>query len=79
MIHAPPVAAQRPDLAPTLERLRDEHERIAALVARLQAAVDGQADPVALRAEVDRLTGELERHLSYEEEQLVPALDAALR
>jgi hypothetical protein len=31
-----------------------------------------------LRAEVDRLTGELERHLSYEEEQLVPALDAAL-
>lgn len=74
----PLVAAQRPDLAATLERLRVEHERIAALVARLQAAVDGQADPVALRREVDRLTEELERHLSYEEEHLVPALDAAL-
>jgi deazaflavin-dependent oxidoreductase (nitroreductase family) len=74
----PLVAAQRPDLAPTLERLRVEHDRVAVLVARLQAAVDGQADPVALRAEVDRLSGELERHLAYEEEQLVPALDAAL-
>jgi deazaflavin-dependent oxidoreductase (nitroreductase family) len=74
----PLVAAQRPDLAATLDRLRVEHEEIAALVARLQAAVDGQADPDAVRAEVDRLTAELERHLAYEEEQLVPALDAAL-
>jgi hypothetical protein len=29
-----------------------------------------------LRQEVERLTDELERHLSYEEEQLVPVLDA---
>jgi hypothetical protein len=52
--------------------------RIAALVPGCRRPVDGEADPVALRAEVDRLTGELERHLDYEEEQLVPALDAAL-
>jgi deazaflavin-dependent oxidoreductase (nitroreductase family) len=75
----PMLAERRPDLAPTLERLRVEHERIAALVAQLQAAVDGPADPVRLRREVERLTDELEQHLSYEEEQLVPALDAALR
>jgi deazaflavin-dependent oxidoreductase (nitroreductase family) len=75
----PMLARQRPDLAPTLERLSVEHERIAALVAQLQAAVDGSADPVRLRREVERLTDELEQHLSYEEEQLVPALDAALR
>jgi deazaflavin-dependent oxidoreductase (nitroreductase family) len=75
----PLLAGQRPDLAPTLERLRVEHERIAALVAQLQAAVDEPADPVRLRREVERLTDELEQHLSYEEEQLVPALDAALR
>jgi deazaflavin-dependent oxidoreductase (nitroreductase family) len=73
----PFLAEQRPDLAPTLERLRAEHERIAALVTQLQAAVTGPADPETLRREVDRLTGELERHLTYEEEQLVPALDAA--
>ncbi|TWF77785.1 deazaflavin-dependent oxidoreductase (nitroreductase family) [Pseudonocardia hierapolitana] len=74
----PLLAAQRPDLAATLERLHVEHERIAALVAQLQATVDGPGDPLLLRREVDRLTDELERHLSYEEEQLVPALDAAL-
>ena len=73
----PLLAGQRPDLAPTLERLRAEHEQIAALVTQLQAAVAGPADPETLRREVDRLTGELERHLAYEEEQLVPALDAA--
>jgi deazaflavin-dependent oxidoreductase (nitroreductase family) len=75
----PLVAAQRPDLAVTLERLRVEHERIAALVDGLRAAVGGTAGPAQLRREVDRLTAELEQHLSYEEEQLVPALDAALR
>jgi deazaflavin-dependent oxidoreductase (nitroreductase family) len=74
----PLVVARRPDLAPTLERLRVEHERIAALVAQLRAAVAGPADPALLRREVDRLTEELERHLSYEEERLVPALDAVL-
>jgi deazaflavin-dependent oxidoreductase (nitroreductase family) len=74
----PFLAEQRPDLTPVLEQLRDEHERIAALVAQLRAAVAGPADPALLRREVDRLTEELERHLSYEEERLVPALDAVL-
>jgi deazaflavin-dependent oxidoreductase (nitroreductase family) len=74
----PLLTAQRPDLAPTLERLRVEHERIAALVAQLRATVADPADAVLLRREVDRLTDELERHLSYEEEQLVPALEAVL-
>jgi deazaflavin-dependent oxidoreductase (nitroreductase family) len=75
----PMLAARHPDLEPTLGRLRIEHERIAALVAQLRATVGDAADPALLRREVDRLTGELERHLAYEEEQLVPALDAALR
>jgi iron-sulfur cluster repair protein YtfE (RIC family) len=74
----PLLAAQRPDLAPVIERLRVEHERVAALVAQLRDTVAGPADPALLRREVDRLTDELEQHLSYEEEQLVPVLDAAL-
>ncbi|WP_433393848.1 nitroreductase/quinone reductase family protein [Micromonospora sp. KLBMP9576] len=67
---------QRPDLAATLDRLRDEHRRIAALVDRLQQVVgDPDADPAEARREVERLTTELEDHLTYEEEQLIPVLD----
>ncbi|MDO3705743.1 nitroreductase/quinone reductase family protein [Micromonospora sp. C28SCA-DRY-2] len=69
---------QRPDLAATLARLREEHRRVAELVERLRAVLaDATADPVQLRRQVDRLTDELERHLTYEEEQLIPVLDGA--
>ncbi|MFI1768530.1 nitroreductase/quinone reductase family protein [Streptomyces sp. NPDC020800] len=73
----PFLADRHPQLAPVLERLRAEHDRVAVLVADLRRAVSGEhPDPAAARAEVDRLTAELEAHLAYEEEQLVPALDA---
>ncbi|WDZ82262.1 nitroreductase/quinone reductase family protein [Micromonospora cathayae] len=65
-----------PELAPTLERLRAEHERIAAVLAELQAALTRpDPDPTVLLPEVDRLIAELENHLTYEEEQLIPILD----
>ncbi|GAA4967597.1 nitroreductase/quinone reductase family protein [Actinoplanes utahensis] len=67
-----------PGLAPTIARLRAEHQTVAELVERLRAAL---ADPdltrAALIAEVDALTGDLERHLAYEEEALIPVLDGA--
>jgi deazaflavin-dependent oxidoreductase (nitroreductase family) len=67
---------QRTDLAPTLARLREEHRRIAALVERLQQVVNAtDAEPAEVRREVERLTTELEAHLAYEEEQLIPVLD----
>ncbi|WBB81424.1 nitroreductase/quinone reductase family protein [Micromonospora sp. WMMD882] len=72
-----PALAARPELAPTLARLNAEHEAIAALLDTLQRAVaDTGTTPAALLAEVDRLIAELENHLTYEEEQLIPALDA---
>jgi deazaflavin-dependent oxidoreductase (nitroreductase family) len=74
----PMLAERRPDLAPTLDRLRAEHGRIAALVDDLQEVLAGPADPARLRDEVDRLTEELEAHLAREEADLVAALDAAL-
>nr|WP_107906144.1 nitroreductase/quinone reductase family protein [Streptomyces chartreusis] len=68
---------RHPELAPTLARLRDEHDRIAELVEDLRRVVgDENADPDTARREVDRLTTELEAHLTYEEEQLIPILDA---
>jgi deazaflavin-dependent oxidoreductase (nitroreductase family) len=73
----PFLAARHPRLVPTLERLREEHGRVAALVEELRRAVSGEhPDPAAARTEVDRLTTELEAHLAYEEQQLVPVLDA---
>ncbi|MFH8701758.1 nitroreductase/quinone reductase family protein [Streptomyces chartreusis] len=66
-----------PELAPALARLRNEHDRIAELVEDLRRVVgDENADPDTARREVERLTTALEAHLTYEEEQLIPLLDA---
>lgn len=73
-----PMLGTDPSLAPVLDRLRAEHAAIKVLLDDLQEAVgaDGADRDTTLR-EVDRLVEELGRHLAYEEEQLVPVLDAA--
>ncbi|KOU68956.1 cation-binding protein [Streptomyces sp. MMG1533] len=73
----PVLAGRHPEAADALARLREEHVRIAALAEDLRRAVtaEGTARDTA-RAEVERLTAELEAHLTYEEEQLIPLLDA---
>lgn len=71
----PFLADRHPTAAPMIERLREEHARVAALVEDLRTAI-GTADPATARTEVERLTTELEAHLTYEEEQLIPLLDA---
>ncbi|MFE9021949.1 nitroreductase/quinone reductase family protein [Streptomyces sp. NPDC007808] len=74
----PVLADRHPEFAPALARLGEEHERIAELVEDLRRAVSAEAaDPATARAEVERLTAALEDHLAYEEEQLIPILDAA--
>lgn len=73
----PTLAHRYPELTPVVERLRQEHVRIAALLDALQGLVTAEgADARAALPEVDRLIGELEGHLAYEEEQLIPVLDA---
>jgi len=75
----PLVADRHPEAAPALARLREEHERIAALAEDLRRAVTAEdTDRDTARAEVERLTAELEAHLTYEEEQLIPLLDATV-
>jgi len=71
------LAQHHPELAPTLELLSSEHQKIAALLEDLQKVISTEgADPVLVLADVERLTDELEAHLTYEEEQLIPILDA---
>jgi deazaflavin-dependent oxidoreductase (nitroreductase family) len=73
----PLLADHHPALAPALDRLRQEHERIAELLEELRhvLAHDPQdTDPGRVLSQVERLTNELEAHLTYEEEQLIPLL-----
>jgi deazaflavin-dependent oxidoreductase (nitroreductase family) len=72
----PVLADRHPELAPVIERLSVEHQKVAVLIDSLQKVIDADgADPAFVLAEVDRLADELEAHLRYEEEQLVPILD----
>jgi deazaflavin-dependent oxidoreductase (nitroreductase family) len=71
------LAQRDPELAPTIALLQQEHERIAVLLGDLERLVaDEGADPALVLPEVERLTEELEAHLTHEEEQLIPVLDA---
>ncbi|MFB7588964.1 nitroreductase/quinone reductase family protein [Streptomyces sp. NPDC056169] len=63
-----------PELADSLDRMREEHKVVARTVEELEALLTSGAAPAALRAEVDRLATRLEEHFTYEEAQLVPAL-----
>ncbi|MFD9977175.1 nitroreductase/quinone reductase family protein [Streptomyces sp. NPDC059017] len=76
----PFLAGRYEELAPVIDRLREEHGRIAALLDELRRVVTAEgAEPALVQAEVGRLTTELEAHLAYEEERLIPVLDAAAR
>ncbi|MEY9212107.1 nitroreductase family deazaflavin-dependent oxidoreductase [Thermobifida halotolerans] len=74
----PALEQQHPELKETVERLRAEHravERVRGELVALLAEVS-TADPDRFRAELDRMAGDLEAHLDYEEEQLLPLLAA---
>ena len=72
----PFLADRHPGASPVLRRLGEEHEQIAALVAELRRTLADE-DPATARAEVERLTLDLEAHLTYEEQELIPLLDAS--
>lgn len=73
----PVLDEKHPELRPVVAQLRREHEEIARLLDELRSRLsDEDIDPASLGDEVDRLTGEVERHLDYEERELVPTLNA---
>lgn len=70
------LSAQRPALAPVLAALRVEHASIARKLSDLERTLsNGTLDQETLRAEVERLTLELEQHLDNGERDLIPILN----
>ncbi|MFF8608325.1 nitroreductase/quinone reductase family protein [Streptomyces sp. NPDC015346] len=72
----PYLARVHPEKAGVFARLQAEHATVGRALDDLQtllARLD-EAEPGALRADFDRLRGELETHFAYEEEQVVPLL-----
>ena len=63
------------ELAPVIERLSEEHEVVAAVLTRLDAAlvamVDDPQQLTAVQIEVERLADILLSHLDYEEQELL--------
>ncbi|GAA3848495.1 nitroreductase/quinone reductase family protein [Streptomyces sedi] len=73
----PAAEASHPELAPVVRRLIEEHRTVAELTERLRVAVsEPGTDRERTIATVVELTERLEAHLDYEDEALVPFLDA---
>jgi hypothetical protein len=73
----PLIEKEVPELAPVLERLRQEHVKVAAALGRMQALLDGGGGGLGTattRRELERAIAGLEEHFAYEEEHLLPAL-----
>ncbi|PXY22588.1 nitroreductase/quinone reductase family protein [Prauserella muralis] len=70
----PDLERRYPELSGVIGRLRAEHRTVARIRGELEthlANLPG-ADPASFRAELDRMATELEVHLDYEEQQLIP-------
>ncbi|MFJ5226334.1 nitroreductase/quinone reductase family protein [Streptomyces sp. NPDC088400] len=72
----PGIARHHPHLAGTFDRLRDEHRTVARIQSELVALLAGIgiADPRRFRAELEEMSTELNAHLDYEEEAILPLL-----
>ncbi|WP_327185663.1 nitroreductase/quinone reductase family protein [Streptomyces sp. NBC_01334] len=72
----PTMARHHPDLADTFARLTEEHRTVARIQDELVTLTAGVAiaDPERFRTELDAMTRELNAHLDFEEETIVPLL-----
>ncbi|MGW0546240.1 nitroreductase/quinone reductase family protein [Streptomyces altiplanensis] len=72
----PGIARYHPHLTDTFDRLRDEHRTVARIQGELVTLLAGIgiADPRRFRSELDRMSTELNAHLDYEEESVLPLL-----
>lgn len=70
----PAIAAAHPDLAPTLQKLEQDHSMIAHLVAALEDATERGLPPDKLEAHLEGIAAIMESHFRYEERELLTVL-----
>lgn len=71
----PQIAASRPELAPVLARLSQDHSMMSHLIRGLQHALGAGADRDTLHGHLDGLGAIMESHFRYEERSLLTVLD----
>ena len=70
----PELSAHHPELAPTIAKLRQDHEMIASLLTQLNDALASPAPTGDLARYLDGLSAIMESHFNYEERQLLGIL-----
>ena len=70
----PELSARHPGLRPVIAKLAQDHQMIAALLARFGEALTAAATPGELARHLDGLSAIMESHFSYEERQLLGTL-----
>jgi hemerythrin-like domain-containing protein len=70
----PEMSARFPALRPTLAKLGEDHELIAALLTQFDQAIGADARPAELSLQLDGLAAIMESHFQYEERQLLGPL-----
>ena len=71
----PAIEAVRPDLAPVLRALQQDHSMIGHLLGGLEAAVGARSSPEVLASHLEGIAAIMESHFRYEERQLLTVLE----
>jgi hemerythrin-like domain-containing protein len=72
----PALAEARPELIPTLERLRQDHSMMEHLLVGLQHALERESSAAQLQGQLDGIAAIMESHFRYEERQLLAPLES---
>lgn len=73
----PHITKARPDLAPVIAKLSQDHSMMDYLISGLEEAVDAGASADEKLRHLDGLEAVMETHFRYEEKQLIEVLDEA--
>lgn len=73
----PALEKEFPELQPQVKRMREEHVVVSDLIGRIQETVSeaGSGDAERIKEELGSLADLLEKHLDYEEEYIITAMN----